>query len=198
MFAVLKKVAASLVVFSFLGGCALTVDTVDVPFERTMQIVPIEAAGSEVALQVVDLRTKYKGRIGAKINGFGTEMADIKSTVPVRDIVANAFQAELEARQISLNDGGPKKVDVDITAFHNSFKFGLVSGEARAIVTFRVGVTNATGVEVFSRTVSEIEARDGIMVATGENAAISLKVALKKAMDSIFENQEFLSALASA
>ena len=192
------KILSLFIAMITLNACALSVDTVPVPYQEPTAKISIGADGKAFQVNVLDLRTKYKGRIGAKVNGFGAEMADIKSTVPVRDIVANAIQSELQARNIVVGASDPKSVDAEITAFHNNFKIGLVSGSARAIVTMGVKVKNASGTILYDNTVSEVNELPGILLASGENAAQSLEAALKLSMDKLFSDTEFLKALADA
>lgn len=182
----------------FLSACALTVDTVEVPYKEPTSIASIGADGKMFQVNVLDLRAKYKGRIGAKINGFGAEMADIKSTIPVRDIVANALQSELKARNIKISETDTKAIEAEITSFHNNFKFGAFSGKASSIVRIIVKVMNSSGTVMYENTISETNELSGIMIATGENAAKALEGALQRTMDSLFDDQNFIKALVDA
>lgn len=181
-----------------MSACALTVDTVEVPYQEPTSKISVGADGKAFQVSVLDLRAKYKGRIGAKINGFGTEMADIKSTLPVRDIVSNALKSELKARNITISDQDAKSVEAEVVAFHNNFKFGVITGEARAIITINMKVKNGSGTIIYVGNVTEVNQMTGILAATGENAALALEGALQRTMRSLFNDSDFVKALKDA
>ncbi len=191
----LGKLLAVALMTASLGACAITEDIVPVTFKGTETSVSIGADGKAFELAITDRRGKYRGRIGAKINGFGAEMADIKSTIPVPEIVQDAFIKELTARKLLISDTIGRKIDVSITAFHNNFEVGAFSGKARGIVAFTVKLTDANGDTAFEDAISKVHIIDGVMLATGENAAASVSEALNAAMSDLFKNQEFIDAL---
>lgn len=194
MFQYKKFLAATLVSIS-LSACAITEDIVPVTYQGSESTISIGADGKSFKLAILDKRGKYKGRIGAKVNGFGAEMADIKSSTPVPEIVQDAFINELTSRKLLVDNDQDRKIDVTITAFHNNFEVGLVSGKARGIVAFTIKVTNKDGVTAFEDAMSRVNVDDGIMLASGENAAASVSKALNTAMSDLFANKEFIDAL---
>lgn len=190
-----EKLLAVTLMTAALSACAITEDIVPVIFQGTELSISIGADGKAFELAVTDRRGKYKGRIGAKVNGFGAEMADIKSTIPVPEIVQDAFIKELTARKLLVSKRDGRKIEVSITAFHNNFEVGLVSGKARGIVAFTIKLTNANDDTTFEDAISKVHIIDGIMLATGDNAAASVSKALNDAMSDLFQNKEFINAL---
>lgn len=194
----LRRIMTIMMMTVALGACAISEDIVPVSFQATESVVSIGADGKVFKLSVSDKRGKYKGRIGAKINGFGSEMADIKSTVTVPLIVQDAFTKELEARKLTVHTNDGRALEVSITAFHNNFEVGMMSGKARGIVAFTVKITNAAGATIFDEAISKVNVLEGIMLASGENAAKAVEGALATAMEALFQNKAFLDALRQA
>lgn len=194
----IKKAAwACLAVFA-LGACALTEDVVPVNYAVQTPNQSIGADGKAFKIEVADNRGVYRGQIGAKVNGWGQEMAAIRSTVPVQEIVRNALADELKARHITVDDKQARRLEVSITAMHNNFKVGFASGTARGITALTVNVVSADGVSRYSGTVSEIYEETDIVLATGENAAKAVAGALAKAIKALFDKPEFVAALVEA
>ena len=159
---------------------------------------PSSAEGKAFTLKVTDNRGVYRGQIGAKVNGFGQEMAAIRSERPVSEIIYDALQSELKLRNIVIDDRQARSVVVSITAMHNNFKIGFASGTARGIVTLVVKVVGADGGGLFDGVISEINEVENIMLATGPNAAAAVEGALSKAIRSLFDNPKFIEALVKA
>lgn len=191
------RIFAALGLMASMSACALQEDIVDVNYAPISEEMSIGADGKSFALLVEDARGKYKGRIGNKVNGFGQEMAEIKSTVPVQEIVNKAFTDELKARKLVIEPTVMRNVKVTITALHNQFKVGFASGEAHGITSFRIAVLRDDEV-LFEEVVSEVHVEEGIMIASGENAAKAIEASLVKAMKSLFSNDDFLAALVEA
>jgi uncharacterized lipoprotein len=194
----LRKAVCACVCALVVSACALSEDIVPVNYAAPKEAAPIAAAGKTFKLDVVDNRGVYRGQIGAKVNGWGQEMAAIRSTVPVRDIVRNALIDELKLRKIAVDDAQVRAIDISITAMHNNFQTGFASGSARGIVTFTVKVVATDGSSRFNATVSEIHEETGIQIASGENAAKAVEGALAKAMKALFDNRDFIAVLAGA
>ena len=195
---VFARLCCACLAAGLLSACALTEDVVPVNYTASSDAVPITEKAKTIKLEVADNRGVYRGQIGAKVNGFGEEMAAIRSTVPVRAIVKKAIADELKARNILVDNRLVRGLRVSITAMHNNFKFGFASGSARGIVAFTVTVIRSDGTQRFVGTISEIHEQPEVMIASGENAAKSVESALAKAMKKLFENREFISALVQA
>lgn len=189
----------SIILLMFLvSACALSEDIVDLNYQSTTTPQSLGIDGKQFVLTVDDLRTEYFGRIGAKINGFGTEMADIKSTVPVHEVLFLAIEEELAARNIALSSNSSSVIAIEITALHNNFQTGAFSGSARGITTFVVNVSNGADTSLYNGVVSEVFVEEGLQIASGENAALAIEGALSKAIQTLFDDPAFLAALTAA
>lgn len=189
----------SLIALLFLvSACALSEDIVDLNYQSTTTPQSLGIDGKQFILTVDDTRVQYFGRIGAKINGFGTEMADIKSTVPVHEVLFLAIEEELAARSIALSRNSSSVIAIEITALHNNFQTGGFSGSARGITTFVVNVRNGTGASLYDGVISEVFVEEGIQIASGENAALAIEGALSQAIQKLFDDPAFLNALVAA
>ena len=194
----IRKIGSLSLMLFLLGACALSEDVVPINYAPMSDVAPIGAESKAFKVDVADKRGVYRGQIGAKVNGFGEEMAAIRSTVPVREIVRDALMDELKARNIKFDAKNKRSVEVVITAMHNNFKVGFWSGSARGIVTLNVNVFGPDRTNRFKGTISEIHEFDGIQLASGENAAKALEGALAKAMRKLFDNTKFVETLRTA
>ena len=194
----IKRIAVVFLLAFSVSACALTEDIVELKYDPMENAKSIGADSKSFNLTVVDERGEYKGRIGAKVNGFGAEMADIKSSVPVREVLFNAIRTEMEARKLDISEEAASNIDIIITALHNNFQVGVFSGTARGITAFTVGVKNTAGDMLYEGAVSEVHLYDGIQLASGENAGIAIEGALKKAVAALFNDPKFVAALVSA
>lgn len=195
MMKLFSRACAAMMLLFAVSACALTEDVVDLNYAPTQEQIDIGANGKQIGLSVQDIRGEYKGRIGAKTNGFGAELADIKSSVPVRDVLYNAMVDELKARGIAVQDGLPSEINIDITALHNNYQVGMFSSTARGITAFTVKVTDEAGKTLYDGAVSEVYEEGGVMIMGGANAAKSVTGALTKAMKTLFEDEKFVQAL---
>ncbi len=175
-----------------MSGCALTEDTVSVPY--TAQGGPQLGAGVKVTTAVVDARTPDRARISAKVNGYGMEMAAIRANREVTAIVKDAFEAELRSRGYSLETGG-HTATISVKRFYTSFKTGVFSGDAAGDVQFGVAVTGPDGTAFYQRDIAVIVVNANIMMASGSNAAETLTDGLKKAFTTLFSDEAFTAAL---
>ncbi len=182
----------------FLGACAFTEDVVDLSYAPEAPAQSIGVDGKQFSVNVEDVRGEYLGTIGAKVNGFGVETADIKSSVPVSDILKSAFAEELASRKLVIDEAANLKLNVAITAMHNNFQVGAFTGSARGITAFTVKLSDANGAIVYEGAVSEVHVEEGIMLATGDNAAIAVEGSMRNAMKALFTDQAFIDALVGA
>lgn len=181
-----------------LNACALSEDIVDLNYTSTTTPESLGIDGKPFSLIVDDVRVEYAGTIGAKINGYGAEMAAIIPTVPVRDVVFQAIEEELAERNIPVSLEAGSKIVIEITALHNNFQFGLWSGTARGITAFTTQVRNTNGEVLYNNTVSEVHVVEEVMVASGSNAARAVQGAMAKAIKALFDDPDFIEALVSA
>ena len=95
----MKKILVAMLAALSLSACALTVDEVDVAYKPQTQPVAIGGADNvKVKVTASDARASNRDRISVKKNGYGMEMAAIRSQVEVTDIVRDAISAELRQR----------------------------------------------------------------------------------------------------
>jgi uncharacterized lipoprotein YajG len=187
----MRETLMVMVLASALAGCALSEDVVDVPYPPPTAS-PVAAAGP-VGLAVLDQRTSDRARISTKINGYGMDMAAIRSNAPVPDMVRSALEAELKQRGFSVGAGGPP-ITVGVERFYNTFDFGFASGTAKAQVDLAVTVAAANGGSSFTQKYSGT-AEESVMTASGSNAAETLSKALQAAIQKMFGDSNFLQAI---
>ena len=126
-----------------LSACALTEDTVNIQYHPMTAISAVPGAPSVViAVAVLDARTEHRDRVSVKKNGYGMEMAAIRSDRDVPQIVKESIETELKARGFRVGDSAAQ-AKVDLIAFYNDFKIGFFSGDAVAQVSFNVQVIGA-------------------------------------------------------
>lgn len=179
---------------ALLGGCATTESSVTVPYAAASPASDI-GHGQAIALKTLDARTADRMRISTKINGFGMEMAAIRSARPVTDIVQDALAAEFQARGFHIGAAGcPVTVSVD--RFYNQFHTGAFAGTADGTAALMVTVADPTGSKLFSKTYNGVS-QETIELANGSNAALAVSAALKDAVNKLFADPSFLRALAS-
>jgi uncharacterized lipoprotein YajG len=175
-----------------LSGCATVEDVVPVAY--TAQGGAQTGAGIKVVTEVVDARDMDRGRISTKINGFGQQLAAIRSDREVTAIVKDAFDAELKGRGYAVENGGPKAT-ISVKRFYSSFKIGAFSGDANADVQFTASVVLGNGSVLYRRDFAVTGTEANILLANGTNAAASLSDGMKKAFAAIFSDEKFVAAL---
>lgn len=177
-----------------VSACATSEDVVPVPYTVSSAARVPGANAITVSVAGTDARTENRARIGVQINGYGMDMAAIRATEEVTDIVRNAIAAELGQRGYNVGDGGAR-VNASVETFFNDFSTGMFAGKSTANVVMTVTVTSRSGAEVYSRRVSG-EAERTVQIANGGNAATTLSQALSKALASLMEDPAFTAALA--
>src|SRR3954469_18805950 len=140
---------------SFVGGGALTVDTVPLTYHPPAQAAPLPNAGAVIiTVGVHDARRgKDRGRVSVKKNGYGMEMADIRCQNDVPELVRYSVWSELSRRGFRYGSNGVTVV-VDLRRFFNDFKTGFFSGDAIAETIIDVSVfapgSSAQGVPIYT------------------------------------------------
>ena len=177
-----------------LGACATSEDIVPVPY--TVSVAPGTPGAQRIHVIVAssDVRTENRARIGAQINGYGMEMAAIRSQGEVTEIVRDAIAAELRQRGYQVGETG-SHVNAEVSTFYNDFSTGLLAGKSKADVALTVTVTNASGAEVYRRAIAS-QAERTVQLANGGNAAKTLDQALGKALEELMNDSAFVAALA--
>lgn len=176
-----------------LGACATSEDIVPVPYTVSAATATPGAQSIHVTVASNDARTENRARIGAQINGYGMEMAAIRSQAEVTEIVRDAIAAELRQRGYQVGESG-SRVNAEIGAFYNDFSTGMLAGKSKADVALTVTVTTASGAEVYRRAIAG-QAERSVQLANGGNAAKTLDLALGKALEELMSDPAFVAAL---
>lgn len=176
-----------------LAACATTEDVVPVNYVPGAASQVSGASAVQVSVTTSDARTTNRGRISTKLNGYGMEMAAIRSQGEVTDIVRGALESEFKARGYGLGAGGPT-VNAAVETFYADFDVGMLAGKAKGDVKLTASVSAPGGAERYRTTVTG-HAEKSVQLASGKNAAASLSEALADALRKLFGDQAFLQAL---
>ena len=193
----LQLVAGLLTVVLF-SGCALTKDTVSLNYTAQPNVSKVTGAEHAGVMVKVDDAREDRTAVGAKINGFGAEMAPIVANGDVVALVQSAIETELTDRGFKLGQTNGVTLLAELNTFRNHFKVGFWAGDSVASVIMHVTVKNSAGTIVFAKLVSGQGLNPNIQLATGSNAKLSLDAALKDAMDILFKDKDFIAALLPA
>jgi uncharacterized lipoprotein len=182
-----------------LAGCALTQGQVDISYTPSDASETTKVAGAEaiaIKVSVEDERTT-KDTVGHKSNGFGMEMAPIKSNNDVPQTLQSAISTELKDRGFTIANAGVP-VAVTLTKFDSRFQTGFWSGTAKAEVVMNVTVKDLNGNIVYTKLIDAEGLNEGIQLATPDNAQIALDRALQKAIADLFADNNFVATLEAA
>lgn len=180
------------------SACALTTDTIDVPYQSTGNVTHIDGASAEtVSVSGTDARTAYRDRVSTKKNGYGMEMAAIVTSNDIPQTVTNAIQQELAAEGYKI---GPNhaKLQVEVIKFYNDFKMGFFSGDAYAQVALNVKVLTAGNDLIYAKYYEANGTEPNVMLANGSNARAALIIAFRNAVHSVVSDPDLRKALAKA
>lgn len=195
----MKRLALCVLLLVFFGACALTTDEVSLEYRSaTPQNVVAAANAVKVQVTATEGRVSNLDKVSVKKNGYGMEMASIISTQSLPDLVRSAIEQELskEGFQIGLS---PVLVNVELIKFYNDFKVGWWSGNAVSEVTIAVQVETATDGRIwYSRSVSSGADEGGVMLASGNNAKLSLDKAFSASIARLMSDANFTQAILSA
>jgi len=197
---VLCRVAAIAMLAVTLSACALTEDTVSLQY-RAMSPVTAVPGASTVSINVVvaDARTQHQDRVSVKKNGYGMEMAAIRSDRDVGSVVKDAIETELKARGFRVGESTAQgTAKIDLITFYNDFKIGFFSGDAVADVTFNVQVVGPGNAILFSKPISSTGKAPDILLASGSNAKTALENGLQTAVANLMVDQDFINAVVKA
>ncbi|MGV9008365.1 YajG family lipoprotein [Brevundimonas sp.] len=177
-----------------VSACATSEDVVPVPYTASAAARVPGAESIAVTVAGTDARTENRARIGVQINGYGMDMAAIRATEEVSDIVKNAIAAELAQRGYNVGTSGAR-VNATVETFFNEFESGMWAGKSIANVAMTVTVTGRNGQQVYSRRVTG-RAERSVQIANGGNAATTLSQALSQATETLMADAAFTAALA--
>lgn len=184
------------VVVTSLSGCALTTDRIELQYNQQQGVSQISGANNvSINVQVTDQR-QDKSKVSSKKNGFGMEMAPILASEDVAITVSRAIEQELRARGFQLgSDAALVQIVADLTRFYNDHKTGFFAGDAVADLNMSVTVKSKKGDLLYTRQVIAQGIEPNTQLMSGENARLALNRVLENGMNSLFEDQAFLSAL---
>ena len=122
----IAKISCFLILAYVVSGCALTEEIISVDYKaiETARKIP-GAENIALALTISDAREADRAKVSAKINGYGMEMAAIRSKRKVVDILNDAIKTELTARGYQLRGNGAP-VEVSLVRFYNTYKVGFL------------------------------------------------------------------------
>ncbi len=158
-----------------------------------------EAQNVTVAVVVRDERhSNERDRVSCKKNGYGMEMAAIRSQNDVPDLVRASVLGELTRRGFRSGLGGATVV-VEVRRLYNDFKTGFFSGDAFAeadleVKVFGPGPPQAAPL-LFEGRVEGSGKNANIQLSSGDNAKPALEDALSEAIWRLFNDRRFVGAL---
>lgn len=195
----LARLCAIGMVSWLVGACALMEESVDIhpKLPRTaLAQVPNGGGGGLVEVKGVDLRIQYRDRVGTKKNGYGVELAKIKSTKSVVEIVRGAIEQDLAAHGYTIGPGG-SVVTVEILTFYSDFKpkFLVPVADSAAEVSFNLKVSGTAGQSVYDHTYRSTGKSSEVMLMTPGGARDALEHALSDALGEVNQDQALFSAL---
>lgn len=181
-----------------LSACALVEDQVPVNYvaPTNLTVVP-GASGVAVDIAPSDHRVSNRDRISTKKNGYGMEMAAIRSTNDVVTLVGTAVERELASLGFQLGKGGVA-VRVEVDTFYCDFKTGFFSGEGVAEVAFTLKAFKPGGDIAYSRSYRAVGMNKDVMIFSGDNARIALEDALTRAILQVIQDGDLHRALVAA
>jgi uncharacterized lipoprotein len=189
------RLGGILLVALSLSACALSEDTVSLqyrPMSGVSEVAGAKAVG--IVVSVADARADHRDRVSVKKNGYGMEMAAIRSDRDVSQLVKESIETELRARGFRVGEGSAQ-TKVDLTTFYNDFKIGFFSGDAVAEVSFNVQVVGAGGAILYSKPISSTGKNADILLANGSNAKEALENGLQTAIANLMADPDFLKAV---
>lgn len=189
------RLLAILVASLGLSACALTVDSIDVPYQAGANLSVVEGASdAKVQVSGSEGRTVYKDRVSVKKNGYGMEMADIVASNDIPKTIASAVEKELSSLGYAIGAGGAK-VDVQVTRFYNDFKIGMFSGDAVAEASAIVKITGPDGNATFIKHFEAGGIEENIQLTLGSNARQALIKAMRNLVSSIINDKELQATI---
>lgn len=189
------RILAIVALAATVTACATTEETVPVGYVPAPASAQPGAEAIQVTVTAVDARTTNRARISTKMNGYGMEMAPIRSKEEVADIVRDALSAEFKQRGYKLAAGGPK-VEAKVATFYSQYGVGILAGKAVATADLTVTVTSPSGAEVYKRVLNG-KSEKSVQIFNGKNAAAALSAALADDFKTLFADEAFTKALAA-
>jgi uncharacterized lipoprotein YajG len=186
------RILTALVSAITLVGCAFSDDVVAIRYEPSGK-TEVAQAGL-VSVLVDDGRTIDRNRISTKIGGYGEKLGAVRSATPIVDVVRAALQVEFERRGYRVEPGG-RTVSATIKRFYNDYTLGVVGGGERGEVELTVAIGDPSGDKLFVQPYAGIW-QNQVLMTNASNAAESVALALRDALDKMFADPGFRQALA--
>jgi len=188
----MMRLLTVLVVALGVSGCALTEDVVDISFSPTPAATE-RAGAKDILVKVIpnDRRIAYQDRVSSKKNGYGMEMAAIKPSRPVPEIVRTALETGLAAQGYQVHVDG-RDILVDVVKLYSNYQVGFFSADAQGEIILHLSVP---GTE-FSRTYPANFTEPNIVIMGGAGAQAALNGALAHIVSTIMADEQFHAALA--
>lgn len=197
------NLALILLAASLAAGCALTEDHVRLSYRPRAGAQPLNGASAvTVAVTVRDeRRNDERDRVSCKKNGYGMEMAAIRSDTDVPTLVRTSVEGELARRGFHPGPGGVTVV-VELRRLYSDFKTGFFSGDAVAEADLEVQVlppgAQEGGLSLYQCRAEGSGTNPNVQLASGENAQVALEDALSEAIWRLFNDRRFMAAILRA
>jgi|LakMenE18May11ns_1017448.scaffolds.fasta_scaffold9779981_2 uncharacterized lipoprotein len=184
-------------VLIFTTGCALTTESIDIPYNLIQGVSKISGADHIAVVVTVNDNRPDKTRISNRVNEFDVEKAPFVTNQAVDFTIRHAVEQELKIRGFNVAQKSPLEIEIDISRFFNNYKANFYSSIAMSNFQIDVIVKSNSTKQIFHRQIST----QGIEVSsfmTAENASLALSQALKNGIETLFGDSAFISALLSS
>jgi len=193
---ILKLSGGGFLAVALLSGCAATRDYASLSYVPQTGVSQIAGAGAvAVTVEMNDLRTMQKDKVGSMPGIFGSESGPILTTDDVAGLVKSAIETELASRGFNLG-GSNVLVVAELSTFYHQYNDLAATGTGN--VTLSVQVKRADGNMIYAKLVAGEYVAQGLLFASGCDAQMTLDLALRDAMSKLFSDQAFIDALLKA
>lgn len=193
---ILQLAGGSLLAAALLNGCAFPTQYASLSYVPQTGVSQIAGAGAVgVKVEVNDLRTTQKDRVGSIPGMFNSEAGLILTTDNVPGLVKSAIETELASRGFNLG-GSNVLVVAELSIFYHQYNDMVATGTGN--VTMSVQVKRADGNAIYAKLVAGEYIAQGLSAASGYDAQTTLDLALRDATAKLFSDQAFIDALFKA
>ena len=190
----MSRLLAVLVLAVMVTGCAFSEDIIEIGYKPAAQATPREDAKIlSVRVEPQDRRTDQRDRVSVKKNGYGMELAPIRSSRPVPEVVKRALEQELTAQGYPVQSNG-RPIRVSVIRMYSDYRLSFFSADAQADIILHVEVPGGG----FSRTYPVQHTEPNFVIVTGEGAQKALEAALSAVVAAIMADGDFHKAIQRA
>jgi uncharacterized lipoprotein len=134
--------------------------------------------------------------VATKKNGYGVELARIKSTRNPFEIVRSAVEQQLKSCGATVAPGGAV-ITTELLTFYSDFKpaFLIPTADSASEVSFNLKVEASDGGSIYNRTYRGLGSAQDVLVMTPGGSRVSLEQALREAIRDVAQDQTLMSAL---